>query len=141
MGARRKGRLSEHTEGKSEEQLERNTRIAFGIILAMAVVAVALLVIGCRQGGFDWSLLWKAGSLLVSGTAFVAVGLLELEWLERVVGFADTLFSGVTQFLWTSWSGNLSDSDLVGRRGARVIWIALGVVVFICGCLLALRII
>ena len=78
---------------------------------------------------------------MVSGTAFVAVGLLELEWLERVVGFADTVFSGVTQFLWTSWSGNLSDSDLVGRRGARVIWIALGVVVFICGCLLALRII
>src|SRR5262249_25569007 len=132
MGWRRNGRLSERSKVKGEEQLERTSRIAFGIVLAMAGVAVALLVTGCLQGGCDWSLLWKAGSLLVSGTAFVAVGLLELEWLERMVGFADTFFSGVTQFLWTSWSGNLSDSDLVGQRGARVIWIALGVVVFVC---------
>ena len=77
----------------------------------------------------------------MTGVGFVAIGLLELEWLERVIGFADGIFSGLVQWFWTSWSGSLSDSELVGRRGATVIWVVIGVPIFVWGCLMGLRII
>jgi len=35
--------------------------------------------------------------------------------------------------------GSLSDSDLLGRRGATTVWVLLGFPTFVFGCLLGLR--
>ena len=59
----------------------------------------------------------------------------------RVIGFVDGIFSGLTQWFWSSWSGSLSDSELIGRRGAMVIWVVFGFPIFVWGCLMSLRIV
>jgi hypothetical protein len=78
---------------------------------------------------------------LVAGIGFVAIGLLELEWLERVIGLVDGIWSGFVRWCWKSWYGSLSDSELVGRRGATVFWVVIGFPIFVGGCLIALRVI
>jgi hypothetical protein len=98
------------------------------------------VVVGATRHGLDGKSLLAAGGCLVTGIGFVAIGLLELEWLERVIGLVDGIRSGLTQWFWTSWFGSLSDSDYVGRRRARVIWVVIGFPIFIWGCLLGLRI-
>ncbi len=107
----------------------------------MAAVAVACLLIGCiRRRPEPRSLLLAGGSLL-TGLSFLAIGLLEWEWLERVVGFLHGLSSGVTQWFWTSSFGTLAESELVGRSRATVIWVVIGFPIFVWGCLLALRVV
>lgn len=109
-------------------------------ILGLSIIAVLCLVIGCVSHGFDWANILAACGCLVTGIAFVAIGLLELEWLERIVGFVDGIFSGLTQWFWTTSFGTLSDSELIGRRGATVIWVVIGFPIYVWGCLMALRV-
>src|SRR5262245_18966110 len=99
----------------------------------MAVVAIACVAFGCQRSGFQWRIVLAATGCLVTGIGFVAIGLLELEWLERVIGFVDGIFSGLVHWLWAGWHGTLSDSELVGRRRASVIWVVLGVPIFAWG--------
>jgi hypothetical protein len=114
---------------------------ALWFIVGLAVVAAACLVVGCFRHGFGWRIVLATAACLGTGIAFVAIGLLELEWLERIIGFVDGVFAGVVQWLWTGWFGTLSDSELVGRRGATVIWVALGLPIFVWGCLMGLRLV
>jgi hypothetical protein len=107
----------------------------------MVVIALGCLLFGCLRSGFEWKTVLAACGSLATGIGFVAIGLMELEWLERVIGFVGGIFSGLVQWLWTSWYGDLSDSDWVGRRGAAVIWVVIGLPTFVWGCLLALRIV
>jgi len=110
-------------------------------VLGMIIAGLACVLAGCLRRGFEWRSVLTAAGWLVTGIGFVAIGLLELEWLERIIGFVDSLFSGLVQWLWTSWSGGLSESELVGRRGATVIWVVIGVPIFVWGCVVALRIV
>jgi hypothetical protein len=109
-------------------------------VLGLVVVAVVCLVVGCLRHGVDGERMLAAGGCLVTGVAFLSIGLLELEWLEQTVGFVDGILSGLVQWFWVSWFGRLSDSEWVGRRGAAVIWVMVGLPTFVWGCLLALRI-
>jgi hypothetical protein len=106
----------------------------------MVVVALACLLFGCLRHGFAWKSVLTATSCLVMGIGFVAIGLLELEWLERVIGFADGLFSGLVQWFWFSWRGSWSESEWAGRHRARGYWVAIGVLVFLGGCLSGSRV-
>jgi hypothetical protein len=106
----------------------------------MAVVGVTCLATGWLRQGWQWRGALTALGCLATGTAFVAIGLLELEWLERIVGFADGVVSGLIQWWRTSQSGTLSDSELVGRWAA-VIWVVVGVPIYVWGCLTALRVV
>jgi hypothetical protein len=108
------------------------------VLLVMTSVAVAAVAWGCHRNGLVWRNVLAAASCLSAGIAFVAIGLFELEWLERLVGFADGIVSGVMYYFWTSWFGTLSDSEFVGRTRARVIFLVFGPIVFLAGCVLAL---
>jgi hypothetical protein len=118
---------------------ESTGAVARWFILGLVVVAVVCLLVGLRHG-FEWKSVLAAGGCLTAGIAFVAIGLLELEWLERIVGFVDGLFSGLAWWFW-SREGSLSDSEWLGRRGATVVWVLIGMPVFVWGCLMALRLV
>ena len=120
---------------------EETSGLAYWFLAGMAIVAIICVVVGSVRQGFDWKNALAACGFLLTGIAFVAIGLLELEWLERLVGFADGLVGGLYWLLWTSWSGTLSDSELLGRRGATVVWLMVGLPTFLWGCLRALRIV
>jgi hypothetical protein len=128
-------------ENEAAPPQDQSGDVAPWFIAGMAVVALASLLMGCVRHGFAWPAVLAATGCLVTGTGFVAIGLLELEWLERIIGFVDGIFAGAVQWLWTGWFGTLSDSELVGRRGATVIWVAMGIPVFVWGCLMGLRIV
>jgi hypothetical protein len=111
-------------------------------VLLLIVIGIACLLIGCLRHGFDLKNVAAALSSLTLGIGFIAIGLLELEWLERIIGFADGIYSGLMQWFWTTWwYGSLSENELVGRRGATVLWMMIGVPVFVLGCLIGLRVI
>lgn len=109
-------------------------------IAILVILAFVCLAIGLARGGWVGSTVLAACISLLTGVCFVAIGILELEWLERIVGFIDGIVSGITQFLWTSTFGTISDSELVGRRGATVFWVMIGMPIYLWGCLLALRV-
>src|SRR5262249_2592707 len=104
-------------------------------LLGMVFVGLICLVVGGARQRLEWKSALSAVGCLSAGIGFVAIGLLELEWLERIIGFVDGIFSGLAQWFWTSWHGSLSNSELVGRRGATVIRVAIGLPVFVWGCL------
>ena len=107
------------------------------VLVAMILVGTAALGWGCHLNGFVWKNVLAAATCLVTGIAFMAIGLFELEWLERIVGFVDGILSGVIQWFWTRWFGTLSESEFVGRSRARVIWVVFGTFAFLGGCALA----
>jgi hypothetical protein len=137
---RRESKLKQ-TDFANDSSSEKTGVVAQWFIIGMVAVAVVCLVVGSVRNEFDWQSTLAASGCMVMGIGFVAIGLLELEWLERIIGFTDGLFSGLTQWFWTSWSGSLSDSESVGRRGATVIWVGMGFLVFGWGCLLGLRVV
>ncbi len=138
---RRRGAARRRPAESGEPAQEQGGGIAAWFLGALALIACACLVAGCVRHGFAWKSVLAAAASLAAGIGFVAIGLLELEWLERVIGFVDGIFAGLWQWCWTSWHGTLSDNELIGRRGAQVIWVVLGVPVFAWGCLMALRIV
>ena len=131
----------QRTDPADDSPSEPTGGVSQWFVLGMVLVALVCLLVGALRHGFNWVNILAAGGCLVTGIGFVAIGLLELEWLERVIGFVDGVLSGLVQWFWTSWFGNLSDSELVGRRGATVIWVVLGFPLFVGGCLMALRLI
>jgi hypothetical protein len=120
---------------------EQSGGVGQWVVAGLAVVAVGCVLAGCLRHGWDWKSVLAACASLAAGVGFVAIGLLELEWLERVIGFVDGIVSGLLWWFWTSWHGTLSDSEWFGRRGAAVFWVVIGVPVFVWGCLLALRVV
>jgi hypothetical protein len=106
----------------------------------MAVVGLLCLIFGIVGHKFEWKPVLAATVSLLMGISFAAIGLLELEWLERVVGIFDGIGGLITQWFWTSSFGTLSESDALGRRGATVIWMIFGIPIYLYGCLLALRV-
>jgi len=105
----------------------------------MAVIGLACLLTGLVRHGFEWTSFLGAFGCLATGIGFVAIGLLELEWLERIIGFLDGIISGICQYFWTTQFGTVS--DYFGRRQATVIWVTFGVPIFIWGCLVGLHIV
>ncbi|HEV8062662.1 MAG TPA: hypothetical protein VGP68_22470 [Gemmataceae bacterium] len=114
--------------------------VALCFLIFMVIVGIACFVIGIVRHGFDWNPAWQAGSSLTAGIGFLAIGLLELEWLEKIIGFTDGISSGLYGLFWWNWRGSLSDSELLGRRGATTIWVLVGIGTFVFGCLLGLRV-
>jgi hypothetical protein len=110
------------------------------VVLVIIFIAAGAIAWGCHRQGMVWKSILPAVSCFVAGIAFVCIGLFELEWLERIVGFVDGIYSGLMQFFWTSWFGTLSESEFVGRQRARVYWAVFGVIAVIVGCLFALGI-
>lgn len=117
---------------------EQTMSIGLIFVLVLVLIAVACLVVGFVRKGMDWPTVLTSFVSLVTGIGFVAIGLLELEWLERVIGFVDGIFSGLSQYFWTTQMGSLDEN--IGRRGARVVWLMFGIPIFAWGCLLALRV-
>jgi hypothetical protein len=107
-------------------------------IVGMAVVGLICLIAGFFRREPESGALVRAVACLGTGIAFVAIGLLELEWLERIVAFVN---AGILGWMGTMWYGSLSESELVGRSRAVFVWVGLGSLVFLCGCLIALRVI
>ncbi|QVL30663.1 hypothetical protein KIH39_17615 [Telmatocola sphagniphila] len=136
------------TKGKSHPTDTRDANTspsddgtATWFLLGIGLIALICLIIGILSHGFEWKRILTAAGSMLSGIAFMAIGLLELEWLERIVGIFDGIFGLVVQWCWTSWYGSLSDADALGRRGASVIWMIAGIALYISGCLIALRVI
>ncbi len=111
------------------------------VLLVMVALAAGIIAWGHHRHRLDWKNVLAAVSCFLTAIAFVAIGLFELEWLERIVGFIDGIASGLSQWVWTSWFGTLSESDFVGRRRARVIWVVFGIIAFLFGCVLALGVV
>jgi hypothetical protein len=106
----------------------------------MLLIAAGTIAWGCHRQGVVWRSILSAGGCFLAAIAAVAIGLFELEWLERIVGLVDDIFTGVTMWFRTSWFGTLSESEFVGERRARVYWVVIGVVTFLVGCVLAVGI-
>jgi len=62
-----------------------------------------------------------------------------LAWFEWIIGFADGIISGISGWFWTHQLGTWSEN--IGDRGASAFWLLVGIPTYICGCLMALRII
>src|SRR4051794_7793509 len=95
------------------EPAQPSSGVAPWLLLGMALISLGCLLGGAYKHGFDWKITLQAGGCLAAGIAFVAIGLLELEWLERIVGFVEGIYSFLVQWWWTTWSGSLSDNELV----------------------------
>ena len=110
------------------------------LVLSMIVVAVLCVAVGIALHGFPgWPML-AIVSCLVSGIGFVAIGIVaEFAWIEWIIGFADGIISGISGWFWTHHLGTWSEN--IGDRGASVLWLLVGIHIYICGCLMALRII
>lgn len=126
---------------RADTSSEKAGTAALWFIMGMVAVAVLCLLMGSLRHGFDWRSTLSASGCLLTAIGSVAIGLWEWEWLERLMGFTGGLFSGLVQWFWMNWFGSLSDSELVGRRGATVIWVSIGFLVFVWGCLLGLRVV
>jgi hypothetical protein len=109
------------------------------VVAALVVVGAVCLAVGCARRGFEWKVVLAAAGLLAAGVSFLAIGALELEWLERLVGFIDGILGGLAQWFWTSWRGTLAER--IGRTPATVFWVLTGSLSFLWGCLLALRVV
>ena len=123
--------------------LEATSAVALSFVAGMAVIGLVCLVVGFVQHGVAWRSASQAAACLTLGVAFVAIGLVELEWLEKIVDFAWVIYFGFTGWMWwgsSSSSGTLSDSEWLGRRGATTVWILFGIPTFVVGCLLALHV-
>jgi hypothetical protein len=127
-------------QSRREEDSDPINWIGGLILLGMTLIAVLAVGWGCSRHGLVWRSVLGASVCLAAGVSSVAIGLFELEWLERIVGFVDAFFVLCTSWILLPWFGSLSDSELVGRQRARVIWGVTGAIVFSVGCLLALRI-
>ncbi len=124
-----------------DAETPQSGKVAKWFIGAMAFVGFISLLIGISLQEPDWRWLLQSVSCLVTGLGFVAIGLLEVEWLEHVIGFVDLIYSGVLGWIGIKWFGTLSDSELVGRKRAVVIWVVCGFPIFVLGCLTALRVV
>jgi hypothetical protein len=133
--------MSKEPHRKARSAEEPSGPFARALIATMTVAGVICLAIGGVRDGLTWRSGLSATALMALGIGFVAVGLLELEWLERLIGFIGFFegpFGGPAQWFWAS-DGSLSDS--IGRRRATALWVMVGFPLFIAGCLLALRVI
>jgi hypothetical protein len=130
------------TKRPRPEPAEEDSGFLLGTVVlsAMLLLAAGAIGWGCHRHGLVWRNVFAATSCFVTAAAFAFIGLFELEWLERIVGFVDGIVTGVTQLLWTSWFGTLSESEFVGRHRARVYWVVFGIIAFVVGCFLALGI-
>jgi hypothetical protein len=132
----------EATDPEDDPPAEPGGGIARWFLLGMLLVGVVCVVVGLLRHGLDWRSLLTAGGCLIMGIACLAVGLLELEWLERLIYYTDLVYNGCYAWLWFSRNDAiLSDSDQLGRRGATVVWVVIGLAIFTWGCLTGLRII
>lgn len=111
--------------------------VARWVVLAMAVLTLVCPAAGYLRGGQGWLAPVAGGALLLVGTACVAVGLLELEWLERLFNLVDSVYTAVTGGFWKPWTDSLADSPVVSRKWAAVIWTIAGLALFACGCLVS----
>jgi hypothetical protein len=65
---------------------ESSNVIPMAVLIGIALVGVVCLSVGCLRGGFGWSEVLSAAGCLSLGIGFVAIGLLELEWLQQIIG-------------------------------------------------------
>src|SRR5262245_53766133 len=129
-----RSRSRKRTDAPDASPPEREGRAGRRFLLGMAAVGLGCLLAGCFRGGLAWWPLLEACGSRLMGIGCVAGGLLEREWLGRVSDIADGFIPGLGRLFW--WQGNdsLSESTLLGRRGARVVWLLFGLPVFAWGC-------
>jgi hypothetical protein len=127
------------SEVREDEASEQSGRVGRWLIAGMGMTAAVCMILGFVREGFDWRIFWSTIGVLLAGIVCVAIGLLELEWLEQLLGYWGGIGGFFGNLLWFRSSDTLSDSELIGRRGATVIWVGVGVPIFIWGCLMALR--
>jgi hypothetical protein len=108
--------------------------ITLALLFSMSLVGVVCLSAGCLRRGFSWYEVLCAASCVALGIGFVAIGLLEIDWLEQIIGIFGGCYVFFIQWMWAS-DGSLSDS--IGRRRAAVVWVVIGFPTFIWGCLMA----
>jgi hypothetical protein len=131
-----KPKRSNRNVGEADEN--RGT-IAKLFLIAMAGAAFIAVLVGQLWHGFDWSSLLHATWILALAIAFMTIALLEIEWLERIVCLVEGGYWSIYAWVWYGSPATLSDSDLLGRRGARTVWMLFAVGTFAFGCLVALR--
>jgi hypothetical protein len=128
----------------ADDSLQQATSpVALSFVVGMAVIGLVCLIVGFVKHGSAFRNTSQAAASLTLGVACVAIGLLEVEWLEKIVDFAWVIYFGFTGWMWWGWSdssGTLSDSEWLGRRGATTVWMLFGIPIFVVGCLLALHV-
>jgi hypothetical protein len=117
-------------EDADDSQSKGGNGAAPWFLLGMVVVGLVCLFIGLLHDGLDWKNLLPASACMVTGIGLIAFGVLELEWLERMLAFVFVgyIFWDAVNWFWT-------------RRRALLIWGAIGVGLFAWGCLLSLRVV
>ncbi len=108
------------------------------VLVGISLVGVVCLAIGGLRRGLAFHEILAVAGCIATGIGFIAAGLFEIEWLEKVVDFlSDFLVAGLARWFWGT-DGTLSET--IGRRRAAVVWMAIGFPVFTLGCLMACRI-
>ena len=81
-------RRRKRIDPSNDSPREPTSALALSLVLGMSVIGLVCLVVGFVHHGFAWGSASEAAACLSLGVAFVAIGLLELEWLEKIVDFA-----------------------------------------------------
>jgi hypothetical protein len=95
-------------------------KVAKLFVAGMAGVGLACLAIGSFRHEPELGWFLRALCSLILGISFVSIGLLELEWLERIVWIVELAWLSTFWWIVGRWSGSLFESELVGRRRAVV---------------------
>jgi hypothetical protein len=124
----------EQIEADDEARGLRMQTIALGLFIGMNCAAAVGVYWGWKAGLSGWPLV-SAGLVLFAGAIMVLIGLLELEWLERVFYLVDFIFLDPWMWLGSTWFGwgNLADNEWIGRRGAQTIFVCGGIIVYAFG--------
>jgi hypothetical protein len=136
MEKRRQRREAERTAA-DEARAKRMQTIAIVLFIGMNVAGAIGVYWGWRSGLHGWDLV-KPCFVFLSASVMIVVGLLEMEWLERVLFIVEFICLDSWMWLGAAWFGwgNLADNEWIGRRGAQTIWVFGGIVVYAVGWLM-----
>jgi hypothetical protein len=127
-------------EAADEIDSDAPTRLGVWFLIVLSLIGIGCLLAG-SFGQVDGRRMIAAIACVFLGLMNVAIGVLNLEWLEQALnrlGIAAEILSGSWRWLWQDPSQTASDSPFLGRRGARVLWTLMGLVLLTAGCVIAL---
>jgi hypothetical protein len=127
-------------EAADENDSDSPSRLGVWFVIVLSLIGIGCLLAG-SLGQVDGRRMIAAIACVFLGLMNVAIGVLDLEWLEQALnrlGIAAEILSGSLRWLWQDPSQTVSDSPILGRRGARVLWTLMGLVLLTAGCVIAL---